>query len=148
MGGIEITEIGSAAELDAAFDIRREVFCREQGVAEDEEIDGRDGECRHYLVRRNGDAVGTARTRPLGPGDVKIERVAVLAPHRGATIGRALMTRIMSDISADDGAARMVLNAQTRVEAFYARLGFISEGGVFDEAGIPHVRMVRPPPER
>jgi predicted GNAT family N-acyltransferase len=24
---------------------------------------------------------------------------------------------------------------------FYERLGFRSEGGVFDEAGIPHVRM-------
>jgi predicted GNAT family N-acyltransferase len=24
---------------------------------------------------------------------------------------------------------------------FYAKLGFASEGDVFDEAGIPHVRM-------
>ena len=36
-----------------------------------------------------------------------------------------------------------VLNAQLQVENFYARLGFVAKGDVFQEAGIDHVRMVR-----
>lgn len=131
-------------DMDSAFAIRRAVFCGEQGVSEEEEIDGLDAGCRHYLLRLDGTVIGTARVRPLAGGERKIERVAVLKPHRDAGYGRALMRRIMADIAAS-GARRMVLNAQCPVEGFYARLGFVAEGDVFDEAGIPHIRMVHEP---
>jgi predicted GNAT family N-acyltransferase len=36
-----------------------------------------------------------------------------------------------------------VLHAQTRAAPFYARYGFVAEGEVFEEAGIPHIRMRR-----
>ena len=113
MKALTIAVIDDKADVNAALDIRREVFCVEQGVDESEEIDGLDPECRHYLARLAGEAVGTARTRFLAnEGGVKIERVAVL-------------------------------NAQLQVENFYARLGFVAKGDVFQEAGIDHVRMVK-----
>ena len=136
---VSIAVIESEAELSQAFAIRREVFCREQGVAEAEEIDGLDPICRHYMARLDGEAVGTARTRVLDDGSVKIERVAVLKRLRGTGIGKALMARAEADIA--DKA--VVLNAQLRVEGFYAELGYRAEGGVFQEAGIDHVRMVK-----
>ena len=37
-----------------------------------------------------------------------------------------------------------VLDAQVPVIPFYERLGFVAEGPVFDDAGIPHRRMTRP----
>ncbi len=138
MTALTIAVVDGEDDMNAAFAIRREVFCREQGVAEAEEIDGLDPLCRHYLARLGTDMVGTARTRPAG-GDVKIERVAVLKPLRGRGIGKALMARALADI----GAGRAVLNAQLPVEGFYARLGFVTEGEVFQEAGIDHVRMVK-----
>ena len=91
------------------------------------------------LARLDGDAVGTARTRTLANGDNKFERVAVLKPLRGTGIGKALMVRALADI----GAGHAVLNAQLAVEGFYAGLGFVTEGEVFREAGIDHVRMVK-----
>jgi predicted GNAT family N-acyltransferase len=140
MAELTITIIDGERDMNAAFAIRREVFCAEQGVPEAVEIDGLDPECRHYLARRGGDAVGTARTRSLGAeGGVKIERVAVLKSVRGAGIGKALMDRLLGDISAGPA----VLNAQLEVEGFYAKLGFVSEGEVFQEAGIDHVRMTK-----
>ena len=139
MTALTIAVVDGEDDMNAAFAIRREVFRREQGVAEAEEFDGLDPRCRHYLARLGGDAVGTARTRPLAGGDVKIERVAVLKPLRGAGIGTALMARVLADI----GAGRAVLNAQLAVESFYAGLGFVAEGEIFQEAGIDHVRMVR-----
>ena len=36
-----------------------------------------------------------------------------------------------------------MLHAQAHSETFYRALGFSTEGAPFDEAGIPHVRMVR-----
>jgi predicted GNAT family N-acyltransferase len=37
--------------------------------------------------------------------------------------------------------AKVVLNAQAQVEEFYLKLGFVSEGEHFMEAGISHVHM-------
>lgn len=139
MAALTIEVVDGEDDMNAAFAIRREVFCAEQGVDEAEEIDGLDPECRHYLARLAGDAVGTARTRPLAGGGVKIERVAVLKSLRGRGIGKALMVRALADITA----GQAVLNAQLQVEGFYARLGFIADGETFQEAGIDHVRMVK-----
>ncbi len=139
MTAFAIVVVEREDDMNAAFAIRRDVFCREQGVAEAEEIDGLDPLCRHYLARLDGAAVGTARVRTLAGGDVKIERVAVLKPLRGTGIGKALMARALADI----GAGQAVLNAQLQVESFYGELGFVAEGEIFQEAGIDHVRMVK-----
>ncbi len=142
MRNIQIEEIEDGADMRAAFAIRREVFCREQGVSEDEEYDGLDGQCRHFLARLGGSPVGTARVRVLPGGETKIERVAVLKLHRGAGAGRDLMRHIMRDIEAGGG-TRIVLHAQVRSSGFYTGLGFVAEGDIFEEAGIPHMRMIR-----
>jgi len=39
------------------------------------------------------------------------------------------------------GAEEIVLGAQLTACEFYKRLGYIEEGAVFDDAGIPHVMM-------
>jgi predicted GNAT family N-acyltransferase len=140
MDEVEIVEIAEAADREAAFAIRHAVFCVEQGVDAAEEFDGRDPQCRLYLARRGGRPIGTARLRANEPGEVKIERVAVLAAERGRHIGQELMRRTMAD-ACDAGARRIVIHAQCHAEAFYAALGFDRTGGVFEEAGIPHVRM-------
>lgn len=137
MKTVTIGEVTALADMDCALEIRREVFCREQGVPEGEEMDGLDDACRHYLARLDDDPVGTARTRILTGGEAKIERVAVRAPFRALGIGRALMTQLIADL----GPAPIALNAQLRTVGFYQRLGFKAEGDVFLDAGIDHVRM-------
>jgi len=138
---LAIVEVASDIDLEAALAVRHEVFCVEQRIAKAEEFDGRDGDCRHYLARWAGRAIGAARTCPLDGEETKIQRVAVLAPWRRRGIGRALMERAVSDL-ARTGVARIALTAQCHAESFYADLGFVTEGGVFDEVGVPHVRMV------
>lgn len=84
---IEIRE-GSWAELgDVAGEIRRIVFIEEQQVPREEEWDGRDDECRHFLALHDASPLGTARLLPDG----HIGRVAVLREARGLGIGAALM---------------------------------------------------------
>jgi len=140
MADIDIVEIADATEREAAFAIRRHVFCDEQRVDPALEFDGLDESCRQYLARRNGRPIGTARLRDTGPGAVKIERVAVLAVERRRGVGAALMVRAIEDARAA-GARQIAIHAQCHAEHFYAGLGFRTVGGVFDEAGIPHVRM-------
>lgn len=38
---------------------------------------------------------------------------------------------------------RIELHAQVQAAAFYQRYGFSETGGIFDEAGIPHITMAR-----
>lgn len=141
MSPVEIVEITGADDMERAFAIRRAVFCDEQGVSPDEEFDGRDPDCRHYLATADGQAVGTARLRDAGGGEIKIERVAVLKSRRGEGFGTALMRRTIAD-AASSGAKATVIHAQHHAETFYKDLGFVTQGDVFEEAGIPHVRMV------
>jgi len=41
------------------------------------------------------------------------------------------------------GEREVLLHAQMTAAPFYARAGFTQRGPVFEEAGIPHVEMVR-----
>lgn len=134
----------SPAEKEAAFGLRRAVFCAEQGVSAEEEFDGRDGGSVHLLATEEGEAIGTLRWRPLDPaGTVKLERVAVRADRRRRGIARALLDHALARIDGR-GLGPVVLHAQLSAEGVYLRHGFHPEGEPFTEAGIAHRRMVRP----
>jgi predicted GNAT family N-acyltransferase len=134
-------QVGDNEDLgDRARTVRRTVFIEEQGVSEAEEMDDKDGEATHLLLTDDGDPVATARYRLVDDETVKIERVAVLASHRGTGLGRQIMDAAES-AAADDGATEAVLHGQRRVEGFYAELGYETVGDEFEEAGIPHVEM-------
>lgn len=133
---LEIRE-GSWAELsEQASEIRRVVFIVEQQVPQEEEWDGRDDACRHFLALRGATALGTARLLPDG----HIGRVAVLDEARGLGIGAALMRAAIASAQRL-GHARVELAAQTQALAFYENLGFSAFGETFMEAGIPHRNM-------
>ncbi|MBF7052828.1 GNAT family N-acetyltransferase [Halomonas sp. KAO] len=119
-----------------ASEIRRVVFIEEQGVSRQEEWDGRDEECRHFLALWNDLPVGTARLLP----DAHIGRVAVLANARGLGVGVALM-RAAIEAARRQGQPAVELAAQTHALAFYTRLGFEAHGPEFLDAGIPHRNM-------
>ncbi|PWV83120.1 GNAT family N-acetyltransferase [Halomonas sp. A11-A] len=136
---LEIRE-GSWEALGAeATEIRRMVFIEEQRVPLEEEWDGRDPECRHFLALLEGLPVGTARLLP----DAHIGRVAVLARARGSGIGAALMAAAI-EAARRDGHPAVELAAQTHALAFYARLGFTPFGDEFLDAGILHRNMRLP----
>ncbi|HEY9616654.1 MAG TPA: GNAT family N-acetyltransferase [Microcoleaceae cyanobacterium] len=122
------------------YQVRQQVFQVEQGVDAALEFDGLDQQAEHLLAIQRGQAIGTARMRYLNPQVVKLERVAVLAAARGQGIGKQLMERALAILN-ERQVREVRIHAQTAVEAFYAKLGFEPEGEIFEEAGIPHVKM-------
>jgi predicted GNAT family N-acyltransferase len=139
-----IREARSPAEIGRAFAIRRRVFVEEQGIREALEFDARDEAACHLLAWVDGAPAGTLRIRLLDRGHVaKFERVAVLAARRRQRVGRALIAAAL-DLARAQGAREVRLHAQTAVQAFYAALGFVAIGGVFEEDGIDHVEMRLP----
>ncbi|MFU1781771.1 GNAT family N-acetyltransferase [Haloarcula japonica] len=140
MSNLEV-DVGTwDAFQDAATAVRKAVFVEEQGVSEDEELDGNDSEAVQFLARDDEYPVGTARLRFPEPTVGKVERVAVREPYRGDGVGAALM-RAVEDAARDDGATELKLHAQTHVEPFYEQLGYETVSDEFEEAGIPHVKM-------
>ena len=124
----------------ALAQVRRAVFIEEQGIAEHEEWDDKDALCLHVLARdAQGLPIGTARLFPSG----RIGRMAVLAAWRGQGLGMALLQAALQRALAL-GAPDICLDAQLQAMPFYARAGFVAEGDVFMDAGIPHRRMVYP----
>ena len=131
-----------AAERSAAAELRIRVFCDEQGVARQEEIDGRDDEAVHLVAIERGAVVGTCRLLFAGT-TCKLGRLVVERDARGRGIGGRLLALAEKEARAA-GTERIVLNAQTRARGLYRAAGYAERGGRFVEAGIEHVRMERP----
>jgi predicted GNAT family N-acyltransferase len=135
---IIVAEFGSDL-MRAAFEVRYEVFVDEQGVPRELEVDELDACALHLVAMCDGQVVGTLRMLDHD-GAAKIGRVAVRAAARRAGIGARLMDRAAA-IALERGFAEIILHAQVAVTGFYRRLGYLEEGDLFDEAGIPHVAM-------
>lgn len=103
------------------------------------EMDDMDALSDHAVARLpDGRAIATGRLLPDG----HIGRMAVLPEQRGTGIGRAVLTALM-ERARTRGMLEVVLSAQTHAVGFYAKSGFIAQGDVYMEAGIPHVEMRR-----
>jgi predicted GNAT family N-acyltransferase len=128
-------------ELESLLMLREEVFCDEQGVPVDEERDAHDASALHLIALDGGEVVGTCR---LIAGDPawKLGRMAVRRAARGRGVGTALLVEA-ERAAVTHGARRLGFSAQTHAIGFYRRGGYRTVGGVFDDAGIPHVWMER-----
>jgi predicted GNAT family N-acyltransferase len=139
-----VTEVRPArdqAEVDAALALRYEVFCVEQGVSLEEELDGRDGEALHLVVVDGAEVAGTCRLL-AEDSEVKLGRMAVAASHRGRRLAAALLAE--AEVRARElGARRIVLAAQLTAQAVYERAGYEPYGDVFLDADIEHVMMAK-----
>ncbi len=141
---LTVREVKDGSDFAICMAIRMEVFVREQHVPLELEMDDLDQAATHYLATLDGAPVATARTRVDDDGTAYIERVAVRQAQRGSGIGAALMQHLMARLRNHPKVTRIVLSAQIQALAFYEKLGFMAEGDVYEEAGIPHRKMIHP----
>jgi YbgC/YbaW family acyl-CoA thioester hydrolase len=136
--------VGGWDELgEHARAIRTEVFVQEQKIPAEMEWDAADDECVHAVAyNRFGLALATGRLLQHVPGVAKIGRMAVSQAMRGSGVGRHVLEALMKAARAR-GDREAILHAQSSAANFYSRAGFVTRGPEFEEAGIPHVEMVR-----
>ena len=142
MNTLEIRLAKNTKEFDQIYLIRTEVFVHEQHVPKDLEFDDLDNESDHLIAKLNQQPIGCARIRQIGKNKAKLERIAILKPYRNKGYGTNL-TNYCINFCKSKHDSIIYLHAQTTVQKFYERFGFIEEGTIFQEAGIPHIKMTK-----
>ena len=143
--------VSTAAEQDAHFRIRYQVFVVEQGLfrgvgaADGDERDGHDDDPAtiHVIGFADGAICGTVRLYPLPdvPGRWKGDRLAVLATHRHLGLGAPLV-RFAVSAAGMNGGQEMEAYIQPANVTFFRWLGWRRSGPLVDYAGIAHQRML------
>jgi predicted GNAT family N-acyltransferase len=127
--------------IDQALELRRRVFCGEQGVSLEADRDGQDDEAIQVVCLRTGSVLGTCRVVVRG-GLGRLGRMAVEPAVRGRGIGAELLVEA-ERAAREVGATRMRLHAQAAAVSLYVRGGYERVGEPFMEEGIEHVTMER-----
>ena len=139
---------GVPAELDTSLlyrilRLRTDVFVVEQACPYPE-LDGRDLEPGALWVWRlsdDGSVDATLRVLTEPDGTARIGRVATAVSARSGGVGGRMMRFALAQLAPDRA---VVLDAQSQLEGWYARFGFVRHGPEFVEDDIPHVPMRKP----
>lgn len=140
---IHVVKVETEAEYEEVLAIRHAVFVDEQGVSADLEVDAYEEVSTFFLaLDEDGRAVGTGRVR-VKDDLLKFERIATLKSERGRGVGQALMNFMHAYAAEVHPHQRPYMHAQASAISFYEKLGWITIGDRFFEAGIEHAVMVR-----
>jgi len=133
-------------ELYELLRLRSEVFVVEQNCIFLDQ-DNKDQQCYHLLLFCNGKLAAYCRLVPAGLSypEASIGRVITSAAFRGSSLGRKIMELAIQSCQDLFGPKNIRIGAQTYALGFYNSLGFIPEGGPYDEDGIEHIEMLRKP---
>lgn len=131
-----------AADLAAHLAIRRAVFVVEQGLftGTDEDEHDADPGTVHVVGLVDDVLAGSVRLHPLGGGEWRGDRLAVLPAHRAGHLG-ATLVRFAVATAAGRGGRRMTATVQAPNERFFRRLGWRRQDEPALYRGQPHVTM-------
>lgn len=121
--------------------LRAQVFVVEQHCVyqDPDQLD----ECAlHLWFEQDGECISYLRMLPPQAQHPfwKIGRVVVKSSRRSEGLGKALLKTALSHIGITE---TIHISAQLYLKRFYENLGFIPEGEMYLEDGIPHLFMTR-----
>lgn len=124
---------------------RCEVFIKEQKIVCEEELDGLDDQCIHIFLEEGIKVVAYCRIVPKGINyeNISIGRVLVLEQFRRKGIAQEMLNIAIEYIKLNFKENKIVLSSQLYAKTLYESVGFIKSSDVYEEAGIPHVKMYK-----
>ncbi|WKD62017.1 putative acyltransferase [Corynebacterium ciconiae DSM 44920] len=152
----------SAKEVHQLYKLRVDVFVAEQHCPY-HEIDDVDlqASTMHIMARNGSRLVGCARMVPTTFGEfaaatgasaeeleadtavVQFGRLALEQDARGTGLAPDIIDQALKMAAGQFSGQPVVLAAQSGLESYYERFGFTRCGEEFDDAGTPHIPMVR-----
>jgi ElaA protein len=135
----------SVSELYSILRLRAEVFVVEQNCVY-LDPDNKDLAGLHLMGWDNDHLAAYSRILPAGVAypEVSIGRVVSSPQSRRYGYGKELITESIKLITNTYGEQPIRIGAQLYLHDFYQRFGFIRQGDMYLEDGIPHVIMLRP----
>lgn len=95
----------------------------------------------HFIARDDtGAVVGTVLFKPLGPTHSKLRQMAIAAHLHGQGIGAELVRFAEAEMR-KKGTHTIETHARHYAMGFYEKLGYTPEGALFEEVGLPTIRM-------
>ena len=133
-------------ELYSILNLRQQVFVVEQDCPFID-ADFKDQDCDHLLAYQNNDLLGYLRVakpgkRYKGP---EIGRVLTAEKIRGEGVGKILTQEAIEFCASKYPNQEIGLSAQYRLINFYESFGFASQGEVYLEDDIEHIKMTLTP---
>ena len=125
--------------MDDLFELRKEVFVKEQNIPEELEFDQYDNQAVHIGVYLEDLLIGTIRLIDLGNNLCKIGRFVVKESYRGLGIGKQIISYVINNTHYKN----YVVHAQVDKIKFYEKCGFVALGNEFIEDGIKHKKMIK-----
>ena len=131
----------TSEDRDAAFALRRAVFEQEQNIPRPLDRDALDSSADHVVAFEGGRCVGTGRIVRLRPPHLSASGVRRPPRRTGAQGVGAAVLEHLERMARLRGVAELKVHAQLPAEPFYRNRGFVREGEVFQDQGVPHVLM-------
>jgi ElaA protein len=114
------------------------------------DADDHDQASWHLWTEVGGAIAAYLRVVPGGEkyAEPSLGRIITAAEHRRSGLGKELVREGLRALAARCGDVPVRIGAQKYLERFYGELGFARAGDDYDEDGIPHLEMLRPPSAR
>lgn len=135
----------SVSDLYSILQLREQVFILEQTCLY-ADIDGKDAEAYHAMLRMDGQLVAYGRYFIKGSFHsdyASIGRVLVHSNYRKKQLGHELLRRILEEIEVKFEKSEIKISAQTYLLKFYEQYGFKKISAEYLEDGIPHIDMLK-----
>lgn len=137
----------SPLELHAIFAARQAVFIVEQHCPY-LDIDGKDPKVLHLAGWAGDQLAAYLRLVPPGlsyPDEPSLGRIITTKIGRGSGLGRELVARGLEKLHELYPTLPTRIGAQAHLSKFYGSFGFVQASEPYDEDGIMHIEMLRPP---
>ena len=126
-------------QLYDVLQLREMVFHIEQRCVY-RDIDDVDLQAKHLLGYLEGKLIGYLRVS-MQQDNIVVGRILVARALRRKGIGRAMVRKTVERLLEDYPDHLIMISAQVTALEFYRQLGFEIDGDVYDDAGIPHIKM-------
>jgi truncated hemoglobin YjbI/predicted GNAT family N-acyltransferase len=139
---INVIQISPSGPLyEAERELRNRVLLRPIGVA-DYGWEQKDKDSLHFVALQNENVIGCVLLW-LDPEDHKAAQLLQMAVHsklQGQGVGRVMVETLL-DAARSRDLQTVWCHARSNVIPFYAKLGFVTGGEVFQEVGLDHQVM-------
>ena len=124
---------------------RFEVFACEQKITCENEFDGKDKDCIHIYAKDGDKIAAYLRVLPKGlayEDAPSIGIVLVKKEYRGYGLAKVVVKEAIKYIKENFNDKKIKISSQLYVKDLYESLGFHVVSDVYDEAEIPHIKMI------